>query len=111
MVQEYLRDEKHHHLCTSCENNYLQDSRDQICENCAIENEKLKKKILTTINRCDELLSTKEIVANERIRDETKQLYATIDQRVSELMGKIDRYQEELEDLLTQQEETNENNA
>ena len=111
MVQQYLHDEKHHHLCSSCENNYLQDPNDQICQNCTIENENLKKKILTTFNRCEELLEKKDIVSNERFREETNQLYTTIDQRVNELMEKIDRYQEELEDLLTQQAETNENNA
>lgn len=111
MVEQYLRDEKHHHLCSSCENNYLPNSHDQICEHCTIENEKLKKIISTTINRCEEFLSTKEVISNKTIRDETNQLYAMIDQRVNELMEKIDQYQDQLEDLVTQQEETNENNA
>lgn len=111
MVEQYLLEERNHQLCSSCENNYLNDSNEQICEHCKIENENLKKKILTNINRCEELLGDQQNLSSERIRDETNQLYTTIDQRVDEFMEKIDKYQEELDDLLVRQDEINENNA
>lgn len=111
MVKQYLLVEQDHQLCPSCENNHLVDSNEQICENCAIENENLKKKIRTNIHRCEELLNDKKILSSERIREATNQLYPTIDQRVNELMEQIDQYHQELDDLLIRQEETNEVNA
>jgi hypothetical protein len=105
MVKQYLREENNHRICYSCQNNYINDSNEKLCRKCSIENENIKKKIIETMTKCEELFS------NQKIHQEINQLYEIIDQRITDFIDKIDKYQQELENLLTIQEKANETNA
>jgi hypothetical protein len=111
MVKQYLREEIHHRLCSSCQNNSISNHNDELCEKCASENEIIKKKIIETMNHCEELLANQKLISKDKVQEEISHLYTIIDQRTTDLMEKIDKYQQELDDLLTTQEKTNETNA
>ncbi len=112
MVKQYLREENNHHrICYSCQNNYRSNNNDKLCKKCTIENENIKKKIVETMENCEELLGNQKLISVEKIHEEVKQLYEIINQRATDFLEKIDKYQEELENLLTIQEKANEINA
>jgi len=111
MVKQYLREETNHRICSSCEHNYINDAVGKFCENCEIQRENLKKKIMETMNHCEKLLANEKRISLEKIHEEVNQLYVTIDQRTSNFIDTIDKYQDELDNLLTIQQKSNEINA
>jgi len=112
MVKQYLRkEENNHRICYSCQKNYITDRNEKLCKKCLVENENIKKKIIDTMSKCEELLVKQKIISKEQIHEETNQLYEIIDQRIIDFSEKIDKYQQELENLLTIQEKSNEMNA
>ncbi len=111
MVKQYLREENNHRICSSCQNNLISNYSDQLCDKCINENEMIKKKIIDTMNQCEELLVNQKLISKDKIQEEINQLYTIIEQRTTDFMEKIDKYQQELDDLLTKQEKTNETNA
>ena len=94
MVQQYLREESTHQLCSPCQNN-------------SNENEIIKKKIIHTMNQCEELLGNQKFTS----KDKFNELHTVIKQRTTDLIEKIDKYQQDMDDLLTLQEKTNEINS
>lgn len=111
MVKQYLREENTSQICNSCQNNSINNLNENICQKCVKDNENIKKKILETMNNCEDLLANQTILFPEKIQEEVKQLYEIIEQRTIEFHEKIDKYQAELENFLTTQEQTNEMNA
>jgi hypothetical protein len=112
MVKQYLREETNHRMCCSCQNNYIsEDNHGKLCKKCEIKNESIKKKIIETMAQCEGLLTNQKMISVENIHEETNRLYEIIDQRMRNFIEKIDKYQEELEDLLTEQQKSNEINA
>ncbi len=111
MVKQYLREENSPRLCYSCQKNYINDRIETICQKCAIENENIKQKIIDTMAKYEALVANQQIISIAKIHQEVNQLYEIIDQRAAGFLEQIDKYQQELENLLTTQEEANEMNA
>ncbi|CAM4950629.1 unnamed protein product [Rotaria socialis] len=111
MVQQYLRDENNHRICSSCQHSYRNDSFGNLCKTCKIDNENVKTKIMQKIAECDDLLENSIGISLESIHEQANQLYEIIDQQTTSFFQQIDQYQEELENLLTTQQKTNDMNA
>jgi len=94
MVKQYLREE----------NNSIDDDNHE-------KSYEIKNKILQTMKQCEDLLENQKKISLDKIHDEINQLYEVIDQRTNDFIQKIDQYQLELENLLKEQQKTNELNA
>ena len=112
MVKQYLREENNHRMCYSCESNSINDDNlGTLCRKCQIKNDSIKKKIIETMAQCEDLLGNEKMIPFEKIYEEINHLYEIIDQRTKAVIDKIDKYQEELENLLAEQQKANEINA
>ena len=111
MMKQHLREGSNQRQCASCQKNDLIGDRERLCQECTVEYGKIKKKIMTTMNRCEELIEHQKLGWREKVREEVKQLYTIIDERARDFMGKIDTYQQELDHLVDTQEKTNETDA
>ncbi|CAF5189037.1 unnamed protein product, partial [Rotaria magnacalcarata] len=63
------------------------------------------------IAECDDLLENPIGISLESIHEQANQLYEIIDRQTKSFFQQIDQYQEELENLLTTQQKTNDMNA
>lgn len=111
MVKQYLREDKYQRLCSSCQVNYIDDSLGNLCKKCQTDNDIIKKKIIRTVADCKDLLANEIEKPLESINDQANQLQQSIDQRVMILNEQIDKYVEEVENLLTAQQKANDANA
>ncbi|CAF0795384.1 unnamed protein product [Rotaria sordida] len=111
MVKQYLREENNHRMCDSCQNHYISDNNAKLCKKCQIDNENIKKKIMKTIENCEDLITNQKSISLEKIHEQANQLYDIIDQQTRNFCKQIDKYQEELENLLTLQQKANDINA
>ncbi|CAF3381080.1 unnamed protein product [Rotaria sp. Silwood1] len=111
MVKQYLREEKSHHICDSCQKNYISDDNGKLCKKCEIDNGNIKRKIIKTIENCEYLIENQKSISLEKIHEQANQLHEIIDQQTRSFFTQIDKYQEELENLLTTQQKANDINA
>ncbi|CAF2532195.1 unnamed protein product [Rotaria sp. Silwood2] len=111
MVKQYLREENNHRICDSCKYNYVSDDNGKLCRKCEIDNNNIKKKIINTIENCEDLIANQKLISLEKIHEQANQLYEIIEQQTRCFHKQIDKYQEELENLLTIQQKANDINA
>ena len=111
MVEQYLRTENNYHRCHSCQDNYIDVDNVKLCRKCEIKNENIKKQIKETMTKCEDILFNEKLITLEKINEERNHLYNILNQRTTSLLENIDKYYEELENLLTEQQKINEMNA
>ena len=86
----------------------MNTSSEQVCEQCQMENEKLRKTITQNMQRCDALATNKNLTSSMSNAEKHMNVVRTIIQtRAKNLIEKLDKYHEELNSLLIEQQPDN----
>ena len=106
MVDRYRREESaQQRRCNACDRQLIDMSSEQVCEQCQMENEKLRKTMTQNMHRCDALVTNKNRTSSMANAEKQMNVLRTIIQRrAKNLIEKLDKYHEELNSLLMEQQ-------
>ena len=105
MVDRYRREEKAQRHCNACHRQLINTSSEQVCEQCQLEHEQLRRTITENMHRCDALMTNENLTSSmANAKKQMNVLQTIIQRRTKNWIEILDKYHEELNSLLKEQQ-------